>query len=108
MPNIELLALDRITWEHVAEDPVLFARQRALTLGAEVDLFRSVGRQTVAMLQRTSSIAPWTGYLAIDRVHDVIVGTCAFTASPDAAGVVEIAYVTFPPFESRGYASALA
>ena len=56
MVSIELLALDRIAWQQVAEDPVLFARQRALTLGAEVDLFRSVGRQTVAMLQRTSSI----------------------------------------------------
>ena len=69
MAGIELLALDRITWQQVAEDPVLFARQRALTLGAEVDLLRSVGRQTVAMLQRTSSIAPRTGYLAIDRLH---------------------------------------
>lgn len=95
MVSIELLALDRITWQLVADDPVLFACRRALTLGAEVDLFRSVGRQTVAMLQRTSSIAPWTGYLAIDRLHGVIVGTCAFTASPDAEGVVEIAYLRF-------------
>jgi RimJ/RimL family protein N-acetyltransferase len=108
MVSIELLALDRITWQLVADDPVLFACRRALTLGAEVDLFRSVGRQTVAMLQRTSSIAPWTGYLAIDRLHGVIVGTCAFTASPDAEGVVEIAYFTFPLFEGRGYASAMA
>ncbi len=108
MVSIELLALDRITWQQLAEDPILFARHRALALGADVDLLRSVGRQTVAMLQRTSSIAPWTGYLAIDRVHDVIVGTCAFTASPDAEGVVEIAYFTFPLFEGRGYASAMA
>src|SRR6266545_4021852 len=108
MVSIELLALDRITWQQLAEDPILFARHRALALGADVDLLRSVGRQTVAMLQRTSSIAPWTGYLAIDRVHDVVVGTCAFTASPDAAGVVEIAYFTFPLFEGRGYASAMA
>jgi ribosomal-protein-alanine N-acetyltransferase len=108
MVSIELLALDQITCQQVAEDPDLFARQRALTLGAVADVLRSVGRQTVAMLQRTSSIAPWTGYLAIDRLHGVIVGTCAFTASPDAEGVVEIAYFTFPSFEGRGYASAMA
>jgi RimJ/RimL family protein N-acetyltransferase len=28
--------------------------------------------------------------------------------SPGAEGVVEIAYFTFPPFEGRGYASAMA
>jgi RimJ/RimL family protein N-acetyltransferase len=60
------------------------------------------------MLQRTEATIPWTGYLAVDRVHDIIIGTCAFTARPDADGVVEIAYFTFPGREGRGYASAMA
>jgi RimJ/RimL family protein N-acetyltransferase len=44
----------------------------------------------------------------VDRAHQIIIGTCSFTAAPDSEGVVEIAYFTFPPFEGRGYASAMA
>ena len=108
MANIGLLVLDRRAWEGVAEDPAAFAAERALTLGAEPDLLRTVGQQTVAMLQRTEATTPWTGYLAVDRTHQIIIGTCAFPAPPDPEGVVEIAYFTFPSFEGRGYASAMA
>jgi [ribosomal protein S5]-alanine N-acetyltransferase len=108
MVNIRLLALDQIAWTQVAEDPGVFAIEQGLTLGVEPDLLRSVGQQTVALLQRTLATPPWTGYLAVDRSHDIIVGTCSFTAPPDAEGIVEIAYFTFPPFEGRGYATAMA
>jgi RimJ/RimL family protein N-acetyltransferase len=108
MTNIGLLVLDQRAWASVAEDPAAFAAQHALTLGAEPDLLRTVGQQTVAMLQRTGATTPWTGYLAVDRTHQIIIGTCAFTAPPDAEGVVEIAYFTFPSFEGRGYASEMA
>ena len=108
MVNIGLLVLDRTAWARVAEDPAAFAVEHALTLGVEPDLLRTVGQQTVAMLQRTGATTPWTGYLAVDRAHQIIVGTCGFTAPPDPEGVVEIAYFTFPPFEGRGYASAMA
>jgi RimJ/RimL family protein N-acetyltransferase len=60
------------------------------------------------MLQRTGADSPWTGYLGVDRAQHVVVGTCSFTAPPDPEGVVEIAYFTFPSFEGRGYASAMA
>src|SRR5262245_29261330 len=106
--TIGLLVLDRTTWARVADDPAAFAVEHMLTLGAELDLLRTVGQQTVAMLQRTGANPPWTGYLAVDRAHQLIVGTCGFTAPPDAEGVVEIAYFTFPSFEGRGYASAMA
>ena len=108
MANIGLLVLDRRAWEGVAEDPAVFAAEHALTLGGEPDLLRTVGQQTVAMLQRTEATTPWTGYLAVDRTHQIIIGTCAFPAPPDPEGVVEIAYFTFPSFEGRGYASAMA
>jgi ribosomal-protein-alanine N-acetyltransferase len=108
MAHIELLVLDRTGWERVAEDPVAFAVEHTLTLGSEPDLLRTVGQQTVAMLERTGATTPWTGYLAVDRTHQTIIGTCGFTAPPDPEGVVEIAYFTFPPFEGRGYASAMA
>ena len=108
MLNIRLLVLDRTAWAAVAEDPAAFAGEHALTLGVEPGLLLTVGQQTVAMLQRTGATRPWTGYLAVDRAQQIIVGTCSFTAPPDPEGVVEIAYFTFPPFEGRGYASAMA
>ena len=108
MVNIGLLVLDRTAWATVAEDPAAFAVEHTLTLGVEPGLLRTVGEQTVAMLQRTGATTPWTGYLAVDRANQIIVGTCSFTAAPDPEGVVEIAYFTFPPFEGRGYASAMA
>lgn len=37
----------------------------------------------------------------------VAVGTCGFKSSPDQ-GRVEIAYFTFPDFEGRGLATAMA
>ena len=48
---------------------------------------------------------PWVGYLAMDGER--VVGTCGFKAPP-AAGRVEIAYFTFPEFEGRGVATAMA
>ena len=102
--TIELLALDRNAWGQLAEAPAVFAAEHALTLGAAPDLLRAVGQQTVALLDRTGATTPWTGYLAVDRARETIIGTCAFTAPPDSEGVVEVAYFTFPPFEGRGYA----
>jgi RimJ/RimL family protein N-acetyltransferase len=106
--TIRLFALDQIAWTHLAEDPGVFAVEQRLMLGVEPDLLRSVGQQTAALLHRTGATPPWTGYLAVDRSQDIIIGTCSFTAPPDAEGIVEIAYFTFPPFEGRGYATAMA
>lgn len=108
MASIELLALDRRDWEHVAEDPAVFVSERKLALGPEPALLRAVGQQTVALFDRTGvRTPPWSGYLAVDAA-EVIVGTCGFKGPPDAAGVVEIAYFTFPGFEGQGVASAMA
>ena len=75
MANLGLLGLDRAAWEQVADNPAAFAAERMLTLGAESYLLRAVGEQTVAMLQRTGATTPWTGYLAVDRAHQIIVGS---------------------------------
>lgn len=48
---------------------------------------------------------PWVGYLAM--ADGAIVGTCAFTSAP-RQGSVEIAYFTFPEYEKRGFATAMA
>jgi ribosomal-protein-alanine N-acetyltransferase len=109
MATIELLALSRTDWESVAEDPTIFARQRHVTLGPDPDVLRAVAKQTIVLFDRSGVTSqPWSGFLALDRARDIVVGTCGFTAPPDSQGVVEIAYFTFPGFEGLGVASAMA
>jgi RimJ/RimL family protein N-acetyltransferase len=105
----ELLDLDRNDWERVAADPEAFANEHQLAVGVQTDLLRGVAEQTLALFQRTGvTTQPWTGFLSVDRASNTIVGTCCFVAPPDDEGVVEIAYFTFPGFEGRGVASAMA
>lgn len=68
----------------------------------DVRLVADVTAQMLALVTRP----PWGGFLAVDNAQ--VIGTCAFKAAPDADGMVEIAYYTFPPFERRGYATAMA
>ena len=48
---------------------------------------------------------PWIGYLAVE--NGICVGTCGFK-SPPQNNRVEIAYFTFPEYESRGIATRMA
>ncbi len=68
-------------------------------------LARDVLAQTVDLLTRDPRPSPWGSYLALAGSP---VGLCAFKAAPDSTGTVEIAYMTFPAFEGRGYATAMA
>jgi len=107
--TLELLGLSRNDWERVAADPEAFANEHAPALRIEDDLLRGVAHQTLALFQRTGvTTQPWSGFLAVDRSSNTIVGTCTFVAPPDDDGVVEIAYFTFPGFEGMGVASAMA
>ena len=67
---------------------------------------RELLAQTLALLTAAPRPDPWGCYLAY--AGDQAIGTCAFKAAPDPAGMVEIAYMTFPAFERRGYATAMA
>ena len=107
--TLELLGLSRNDWARVAADPEAFANEHAPALSVERDLLRGVAHQYVALFQRTGvTTQPWSGFLAVDRSSSTVVGTCSFVAPPDDDGVVEIAYFTFPGFEGRGVASAMA
>jgi ribosomal-protein-alanine N-acetyltransferase len=67
---------------------------------------REVLTQTVDLLTRDPRPAPWGSYLALEGWQPI--GICAFKTAPDAQGTVEIAYMTFPAFEGRGHAAAMA
>lgn len=62
-------------------------------------------RATAKLYESVGFVVPWIGYLAI--TGGCVVGTCAFK-SPPAGGRAELAYHTFPQFEGRGYATAMA
>ena len=85
----------------------------AITEGGE--LARSVGgtpaivpeivEATVQLYRTAGYQPPWIGYLAIE--NNICVGTCGFK-SPPQNDRVEIAYFTFPEYESRGVATRMA
>jgi [ribosomal protein S5]-alanine N-acetyltransferase len=62
---------------------------------------------TAALMLRTGASREWGGLLATDDAGRPV-GMCGYKGPPDAAGIVEIAYFTFPPYERRGIASAMA
>ena len=81
-----------------------FQRRYGLETDAVLDLLRSVVQQTV---ERVLPVGGW-GYVASEGTLRRVVGTCGYRAAPDARGEVEIAYFTFPAFEGRGIATAMA
>lgn len=84
-----------------------FSAVRPPNLAAVGAPLREVAKAYVDLYERTSSDAPWIGYLAEDEASGNIVGSCGYK---DACrdGMVEIAYFSFPSYERRGFASEMA
>src|SRR3569833_2744714 len=61
-------------------------------------------RDVMTQFAATPRPARWGCYWSIDLAADRTVGLCGFKAPP-ADGRIEIAYLTFPLFEGRGYAT---
>jgi RimJ/RimL family protein N-acetyltransferase len=89
---LELIAIteNAETAKSVSSAPQIVAE----IVKATTQLYRAVGYEP-----------PWIGYLAIE--DDICVGTCGFK-SPPQNNRVEIAYFTFPEYESRGVATRMA
>lgn len=66
-----------------------------------------VGRILVAAPVSVDELQ-WGGYFVVDEGTREVVGSCAFKTPPTDDGSVEIAYFTYPGFEGRGYATAMA
>ncbi len=66
---------------------------------------REVVKATTQLYLVVGYEPPWTGYLAIE--DGTYVGSCGFK-SPPLKNRVEIAYFTFPEYESRGVATQMA
>lgn len=82
----------------------------ARPIGALPELPAEVAAATAELYGSEGFSPPWIGYLAIadiDEEEGVCVGACAFK-SPPRDRRVEIAYTTFPGYEGRGLATAMA
>jgi len=64
-----------------------------------------IGPAFSALYVRAGFVPPWIGYVPVRE--GVPVGVCGFKGPP-AGGRVEISYHTFPGFEGRGVATAMA
>ncbi len=107
MNDIELVKLELTLEEALMSDP---AYRDALSGGrwaeAATRVHAVVGPRVPATAQRIEE-PTWEWYFVGDRHTGDLVGSCAFK-SPPTEGSVEIAYFTYPPFEGRGYATAMA
>lgn len=64
--------------------------------------------QSFEFYEKVGAVTPWVGYLSAQERPAQLVGCCGFKGNPSPEGDVEIAYFTFPEFESRGFATGAA
>ena len=72
---------------------------------AAAPLMDDIGPAFAALYARAGFVPPWIGYVAVSA--GVPMGACGFKGPPND-GRVEIAYQTFPGYEGRGVATAMA
>jgi RimJ/RimL family protein N-acetyltransferase len=107
VPDVLLLPIDA-TLVRDAGDSARIAATHDVALGGYAELVRDVITQTQAFATRIGAPAEWGSFLAVDAGSRAVVGTCGYKGGPDADASVEIAYFTFPSFERRGWATAMA
>ena len=84
------------------QDPDAFAAALAPGFGGDEAPAREILAETCALLTRDPRPDPWGSYVV--HLDGRPIGIAAFKSTPDAAGEVELAYMTFPAFEGRGHA----
>lgn len=108
MSRIRLAAIDdelQAAWQ---KSPAALEQQIDASLGPVAELAGDLIVQTASYLQDQPRDPEWGCFLAIDAATGQVVGTCGYKGGPADDGSVEAAYFTFPPFEGRGFATAMA
>jgi ribosomal-protein-alanine N-acetyltransferase len=109
MTKVELIPIDAALAKALETGPEAMEARYGVRVDEDVeDVIREVVAETLALLARAPRKAPWGCYLARDAATRLVVGTCGFKDGPSAELTVEIAYFTFPPYEGRGCATAMA
>ena len=108
MRSVQLVRLDPGLEEALASDAEYMEALAQDNWARVADVVhRRVGR-TLAVVPVSVDELNWGGYFVVDEGTRELVGSCAFKAPPTEEGTVEIAYFTYPGFEGRGYATAMA
>ncbi|MCX6134532.1 MAG: GNAT family N-acetyltransferase [Ignavibacteriales bacterium] len=108
MKTINLLNIGHATLRLLQTDTEQFCRSHNVQMGQNAGILLDVVAQTTKLMTTVGGDPKWFGYLAIDTSTRQMVGTCAFKGAPTKERSVEIAYFTFPVFEGKGYATAMA
>jgi RimJ/RimL family protein N-acetyltransferase len=106
--EIELVLLDHDALALLDESREDFEAAWHIRVGEADAAVSETADMTRQMLEACPRDVPWGAYLVADVDTREVVGTCAFKDAPNAEGEVEIAYHTYPGFEGRGYARAMA
>jgi [ribosomal protein S5]-alanine N-acetyltransferase len=105
--SIVLLPLDARLAAALAVGNFAALRGRAANAADIADELCAVAEAHRDLFARTGAEAPWIGYLVQDASHRGVVGACGFK-DRCRDGTVEIAYITFPAHQRRGYGAAMA
>lgn len=108
MKSIRLMRIDATLGETLEKGARHFEARYGVKPGSAIDVMLQVVEQTLTNVTGGTGETPWGGYLAIDDDSGVVIGTCAFKSPPAEDATVEIAYFTFPAYEGKGYATAMA
>jgi predicted acetyltransferase len=108
MRTIFLLNIGHATLQSLQSEAEQFCRVQGVQIGQNAGILLNVVAQTTKFMTTVGGDPKWFGYLAIDSGTKQIIGTCAFKGAPTKEKTVEIAYFTFPEFEGKGYATAMA
>ncbi len=108
MASVTLLTMDPESLDLLISAGDEFEAKHGITLGVNRNLARELARHTRDAVRKKHGDPGWWGYLALDHQSRVVVGSCGFKGSPDPGGGVEIAFITFPQCEGKGYATSMA
>ncbi len=90
------------------DSPAAMEAHLGATLGSAADSVGPMLEMTASLYEAKPRDPRWGGFLAVDEALGSVVGCCGYKDGPAADGSVEIAYGSFPPFEGKGYATAMA
>jgi RimJ/RimL family protein N-acetyltransferase len=106
--SVRLIRIDRTMGAHLDASKDEFEKTYQATVGEQESTARNLVAQTLALIDREPRAPRWGGYLAADEETGRVIGACGFKHGPQGDGRVEIAYFTFPGYEGKGYATAMA
>ncbi len=108
MQDIQLVTLDSSINENLHNNPNYINAMMEENWTEVADIILQFVGTHLTDTPRSVDELQWGGYLAVDRTTREFAGSCCYKGSPDEDGIVEIAYFTYPAFEGRGYATAMA